>query len=394
LSTGIGGVLGRLGRNSEIRDVHVEGSVEGTLCQDSLAINCSVGGIAGRDESSSFGIFTSFFNGQLVHHVAYEQWLNPQKYAQPILGLSYGSSLEFNYHTVDSDYFRIGFIEQQNLLESDTFVGFDFAYIWQLDENLHLQNLYRFRQPEVYETSIVISSLPNKITYVRGEAIDLSGMIVWLVLSDDSTAVIDDVMYVGNTNQVGTHTIIIYYNDFYSSFEIEVSDPIIMKIDIDAQIVDSNQEMIKLVIHSNMIEDIHLFRFKYAFDNEIEVIMIDCLNECHLVSKKGMITVSKEEDTNLDVISLLFYISYSFETDQNIVLSLTDMDYSTFEHSEMIGLENQNFVLKIKGNQLVYDDELPNTSDLDLLFRLSVLLVLLIGCVLMFYSYRKKSRLV
>ena len=234
LSTGVGGIIGRLGRSSLVRDVHVEGTVMGTACQDSLSINCSVGGIVGRDESASHGIFSSFFNGKLIHQVSPEFWINPLKYARPILGLSYGGLVENNYHTYENTHYNNGFVHHDNILETDSFDGFDFNETWMISGRPILVDITRFEEAVALMIGIEILEFPHIVDYEYDDVLNLEGLVVIARYDDETTRQIEDYIVIGSPTILGEVEVSIVYQEFKTSFVIQVKE--VSKFQLSANI--------------------------------------------------------------------------------------------------------------------------------------------------------------
>jgi len=72
---------------------------------------------------------------------------------------------------------------------------------------------------------ITIIEMPNKLTYVKGETIDLSGLIVKAIKNDGSEEILNATSLVINdvsSEKCGTKVVVIEYNGCYTSFQIEV----------------------------------------------------------------------------------------------------------------------------------------------------------------------------
>lgn len=72
--------------------------------------------------------------------------------------------------------------------------------------------------------SISITELPDTLVYERGEALDLTGMVVEAVFEDDTDGVITDyAVSPVNMNRAGVKTVTVYYGGLSDSFEITVN---------------------------------------------------------------------------------------------------------------------------------------------------------------------------
>ncbi|HWT74774.1 MAG TPA: bacterial Ig-like domain-containing protein [Mobilitalea sp.] len=75
--------------------------------------------------------------------------------------------------------------------------------------------------PEV--TQIAITQLPSKTNYAKGEELDLSDMVVAGYYPDGTSAVITDYQVIGyHSDQIGTQTVMIYYQNQIAYFNVSV----------------------------------------------------------------------------------------------------------------------------------------------------------------------------
>lgn len=104
-----------------------------------------------------------------------------------------------------------------------------------------LMVLFASCKPEIELSinDIFIDSLPTKTKYVQNETLDLDGLIINSVLSDGTIKNVTD--YTTSINngveltEIGTITISVTYEDFSTSFSIEVTKfPVPSKIFIDS----------------------------------------------------------------------------------------------------------------------------------------------------------------
>lgn len=76
-------------------------------------------------------------------------------------------------------------------------------------------------QPVAYQ--IVITQNPSKITYVKGESLDLSDMVVTGYFLDGTTGPVTDYQIIGyDCNQVGMQTVIVTYQNLLAAFSVTV----------------------------------------------------------------------------------------------------------------------------------------------------------------------------
>lgn len=76
--------------------------------------------------------------------------------------------------------------------------------------------------PEVTLTGIEIASEPTKVAYIEGEELDLTGLAVKALYSDNSSKLVTDYEVSDCDMSVGTHTITISYEGYTAEFEITV----------------------------------------------------------------------------------------------------------------------------------------------------------------------------
>lgn len=79
----------------------------------------------------------------------------------------------------------------------------------------------------VYPKEIVeigISSLPGKIDYVYGEALDLTGLVITAYYEDGTYEDIADYVVSGFDGSVGVNTVYIQYGKFRLGFDVTVGE--------------------------------------------------------------------------------------------------------------------------------------------------------------------------
>lgn len=81
-------------------------------------------------------------------------------------------------------------------------------------------------------TAINVVKAPNKTTYVINEKIDLTGLTIEALYSDDSKVIIEDYNVVYSDINLGVNTIIIQYNNLETSFDVFVIEPTIIGLNI------------------------------------------------------------------------------------------------------------------------------------------------------------------
>ncbi|MCR5836955.1 MAG: bacterial Ig-like domain-containing protein [Lachnospiraceae bacterium] len=73
-------------------------------------------------------------------------------------------------------------------------------------------------------SGIEITQLPNKVTYVEGQPLDVSGMVVTANYNNGNTNNIIDYEVSGYEATIGTHTVTVSYNGFETSFDVMVEE--------------------------------------------------------------------------------------------------------------------------------------------------------------------------
>ena len=85
-------------------------------------------------------------------------------------------------------------------------------------------------------TEIEITSTPTKLSYIEGEALDLSGLTLKGYFNDESSEDISDYTVSGfDSSSVGTKTITVSYGDFSDTFTVIIRKKILSKITVTAK---------------------------------------------------------------------------------------------------------------------------------------------------------------
>lgn len=82
---------------------------------------------------------------------------------------------------------------------------------------------------------IKITTLPDKTTYIEGQSIDLTGMVVKLTYNSGKTEAITDYTVGEYTNTIGTKDISVSYEDFSTSFQVEFVEKKLTSIMVTTQ---------------------------------------------------------------------------------------------------------------------------------------------------------------
>ncbi len=111
----------------------------------------------------------------------------------------------------------------EEMQHQSTFVGFDFNEVWVINSNIK----YKFPQlqnnPYIVELlSIEITVKPTKLTYIEGEPIDPTGMVVTAYYNNNTSKIVTDYAVSGSTANPGTSTITITYGGKTATFNVTV----------------------------------------------------------------------------------------------------------------------------------------------------------------------------
>lgn len=104
-------------------------------------------------------------------------------------------------------------------------------------------------------TKLAITRLPDKIEYVLGQQLDLTGMIVYAYFDNGSKNQITAYSFDGYNPQIeGVQTITIAYNGFRQSFDVTVSEPDMYKLPGDVN-DDGVRDIFDLVLLNRFINE-------------------------------------------------------------------------------------------------------------------------------------------
>ena len=87
----------------------------------------------------------------------------------------------------------------------------------------------------VREEGIHIESLPDKLSYIEGEEIDTTGLVVNVDYNSGATAPIEDFTIAEYDNSAGVQTITVQYKDFEATFEVSFAEKKVLSIEITKQ---------------------------------------------------------------------------------------------------------------------------------------------------------------
>ena len=87
----------------------------------------------------------------------------------------------------------------------------------------------------VREKGIHIGSLPNKTSYIEGEDIDTTGLVVCVDYNTGESAQIDDYTIADYDNTAGVQTINVQYKDFEATFEVSFAEKKVVSIEVTKQ---------------------------------------------------------------------------------------------------------------------------------------------------------------
>lgn len=111
----------------------------------------------------------------------------------------------------------------EEMQKKETFRAFDFENYWFIDEESDYKLPQIINTPHIKTLSIKITALPNKLTYVEGQEIDVTGLIVEATFENGVTQNVGDVILDYDTSVVGTQTVTVIYGGKTDTFEIVVT---------------------------------------------------------------------------------------------------------------------------------------------------------------------------
>ena len=188
--------------------------------------------------------------------------------------------------------------ELEDLKIQETFNNFDFDNIWKIEWG----KTPTLRLSEIkIEEGINVKTLPQKIKYLQGiESINLESLEVVKLYSDgtEEILVITEEMITGFDNTIlGNQTLTITYNEFTTTFEIEICDAILMGLQPDPEMheVEWKTQFIEgerfdpgeTIIMANYSDS------TYSTWYTIEISVLDCE-----ISKTDELTI---EDTSITI---------------------------------------------------------------------------------------------
>lgn len=116
-------------------------------------------------------------------------------------------------------------LSSEAMITPESFTNFDFENTWVIDaeSGYSYPQLTTNRQVKpIVVTGIEITSSPLKLTYIKGEEFDASGLEVSVIYSNDTKELTTDYTVSGYDSTLGVKTITVAYGDFTATFEVEV----------------------------------------------------------------------------------------------------------------------------------------------------------------------------
>ncbi len=116
-------------------------------------------------------------------------------------------------------------LSSEAMTKPESFTNFDFENTWVIDteSGYGYPQLISNRQVKpIVETGIEITKLPSKLIYIKGEELDVSGLEVSVIYSDNTKEQVTDYTLSGYDSSLGVKTITVAYADFTATFEVEV----------------------------------------------------------------------------------------------------------------------------------------------------------------------------
>ncbi len=114
---------------------------------------------------------------------------------------------------------------KEQLREQATFTGFDFETVWTMGGNpdyLYPELQLVALQYEKMPVSVVIQTLPHKLTYTEGEEFNPAGLVLSATFNNGTTEAVTDYTVTGYTATPGIKTITVTYEGKSVTFEVEV----------------------------------------------------------------------------------------------------------------------------------------------------------------------------
>lgn len=298
-SVDIGGIVGYINQGS-INDIYNTGNVatKGSFC----------GGIAGEVWSSAD--IKNVYNTGVIS-------ANSRAVGDIVGDICVNSIIIENAYALESEIFPVGYnveindeqnsvinISKKTLDEMkniETYVGFDFDNIWQIEENSF--PTIRNEIPKQVE-GIKIKTLPKKLEYLKNEEnIDLTGINVVLYYTDGSEEIIEitnDMISGFDTSSLGKKTIIISYDKYVTTFEINIRKSRVYYLSVSSE--DFYHNLSGMIYQFTEGEKFDFDKIKiyatYENDEKKEIDINDCVvsNEESLSVNDEKINISYTED--------------------------------------------------------------------------------------------------
>ena len=200
--------------------------------------------------------------------------------------------------------------------------------------------------------SIIISKEPNKTTYFINEDIDLSGLVVEVIYSDNSKKIIDDYKVEYPSINIGINTVVIKYENLETSFDILVKDITITSLNIikgpskTSYYIDEDIDLSGLVVEATYSDNSK----KIVDDYKVEYPSINIGTNEIIVKYDNLETsffVNFEDYDRVEINYIVNYSNYSIMNIDftNFDLRFTDAKYAIRRDKDMmIVYDEDNFI--------------------------------------------------
>ena len=203
----------------------------------------------------------------------------------------------------------------------------------------------------VKPTGIRITSLPTKTTYIEGQSLDLTGLVVKLDYNSGKTETITDYTVGEYENSIGTKEITITYEDFTASFSIEFVEKKLKAIMVTTQPSKAKYVVGEAFDRTGMV-------VKAVYDNGISEEITDyTVSDIPEATGWQTLTVSYEGKTTTIRVMVEAKELVSIFVSQ-MPLKMTYKEGETFDPEGMVVMGNYNDVL----NEEITDYTLSGTT--------------------------------
>ena len=191
----------------------------------------------------------------------------------------------------------------------------------------------------VKPTGIRIASLPNKTTYIEGQSLDLTGLVVKLDYNSGKTETITDYTVGEYENTVGKRDIAITYEDFTTSFPVEFVEKNLTAIMVTTQPSKAKYVVGEAFDPSGMV-------VKAVYDNGISEEITDyTVSDMTEATGWQTLTVSYEGKTTTIRVMVEAKELVSIFVEQ-MPLKMTYIEGETFDSEGMVVKANYNNVFE------------------------------------------------